>query len=279
MARDRSAAVERAAKHIATMENLYAEESKQSAENSCIYTGAGVYTYSSEQRYDQTVVELQNVTTEKAIENNNLEGKTAVLNFASYKNPGGGFVNGMMAQEEALCYASNLYNILSKLENSYYEYNRQHLNHALYLDRAAYTPGVQFNCGKTVDVLTCAAPNLRPIMRYNSVDSSTIMKTIVARVAFLFSIIEKQHVDTLILGAWGCGVFLNDPYIMAYLMTHFLQKLNGCLKRVIFAIPDAKYKPNYKAFDKMINNPVEAVNDEFVKHLLPYLEEYEKYLK
>ena len=37
------------------------------------------------------------------------EGKTAILNFASYKNPGGGFLSGSRAQEESLCHSSFLH--------------------------------------------------------------------------------------------------------------------------------------------------------------------------
>lgn len=279
MKSDKTILAKRAEDHVAYMQSIYAREIDSSAARTVEYTGSGVYQYTKNKRYENTTVELQNVTTEVAIANNDLEGKTAVLNFASYKNPGGGFIRGMMAQEEALCHASNLYNILNRFENTYYKYNREHLNRALYLDRALYIPDVKFMSGKQVDVITCAAPNLSPIMKYNSVDSETVMKAIISRVAFLFSIIEKQQVDTVILGAWGCGVFMNDPYVMGYLLTHFLQDLNGCVKKVIFAVPDAKHKTNYKAFDKMINNPVEGANDEFVKHLLPYLTKYEKYLK
>lgn len=276
---DKTILAKKAEEHTSYMQNIYANEIDSSVARTVEYTGSCVYQYAKNKRYENTTVELQNVTTEVAVANNNLEGKTAVLNFASYKNPGGGFINGMMTQEEALCHVSNLYNILKHFKNTYYKYNRDHLNRALYLDRALYIPDVQFTSGKQVDVITCAAPNLSPIMRYNSVDSETVMKTIISRVAFLFSIIEKQQVDTVILGAWGCGVFMNDPYIMSYLLTHFLQELNGCVKKAIFAVPDAKHKTNYKAFDKMINNPADGANDEFVKHLLPYLAEYEKYLK
>lgn len=63
------------------------------------------------------------------------EGKTCVLNFASFKNPGGGFLKGTVAQEEYLCQNSTLYNVLSRF-TSYYEKNRLSTNDAL------YSPGI-----------------------------------------------------------------------------------------------------------------------------------------
>ena len=69
--------------------------------------------------------------------------KMAVLNFASYKHPGGMFLQGSCAQEESLCHASALYNVLSKCQ-SFYDWNNQHKNRSLYLNRALYSPDVPF---------------------------------------------------------------------------------------------------------------------------------------
>ena len=268
----------RAQEHTTIMNSLYSTEINSSINRTIEYTGSGVYTLcNSEKRYYYTDIELQNVTTSQAIANNDLHGKVAVLNFASFKNPGGGFIHGMMAQEEAICHDSFLYNVLSQ-KTSYYGWNREHLNSGLYRDRALYSPDVIFSSGKMVDVLTCAAPNLGPIIKYNKPVIKDIVKTQIARVAFICSILEKQQVDTVILGAWGCGVFKNDPYTIAYLFDYFLSMLDGHFKRVIFAIPDAKYKPNYKAFDYMINKPHDLY--EIIKpgKLLEELSNYEKYL-
>ena len=71
------------------------------------------------------------------------DGKTAVLNFASYKNPGGGFLSGSRAQEESLCHSSFLYNVLSRFP-TYYGWNQNHLNRSLYENRAIYSPRILF---------------------------------------------------------------------------------------------------------------------------------------
>ena len=92
------------------------------------------------------------------------------------------------------------------------------------------------------------------------------------------SILLKQQVDTAILGAWGCGVFKNDPYVIAYLTMHFINKMNGHLKTVIFAIPDAKFKQNYQAFSKAVQDYKSLEKISSVKAILPVLQEYERYL-
>ena len=95
--------------------------------------------------------------------------KTAILNYASYKHPGGYFLGGSSAQEEALCHESNLYPILLAFDDTYYAWNRQRLNRALYLDRAIYTPDVVFekdDSRKLADVITCASPNYRTAHKF-----------------------------------------------------------------------------------------------------------------
>ena len=101
--------------------------------------------------------------------------KVAVHNFASATNPGGGVVWGSSAQEESLCRCSTLYPVLNQksLLTNYYDFHRSRQN-PLYTDRCIYTPSVKVIKSDTdyperldsnrffdVDVITCAAPNLR----------------------------------------------------------------------------------------------------------------------
>ena len=72
------------------------------------------------------------------------DGKIAALNFASYKHPGGMFIKGSSAQEESLCHASFLYNVLKEFEDSYYKENRKNLNRSLYTNKALYSPNIKF---------------------------------------------------------------------------------------------------------------------------------------
>jgi len=178
---------------------------------------------------------------------NTLSDKVVVLNFASYKNPGGMFMNGSSAQEESLCHSSYLYNILSsnaKHISEYYEWNRNNLNKGMYTDRAIYTPNVRFfnknGESRLADVITCAAPNKSVALRYNNFTADENSQALQKRVEFIQWIIENidRDIDTFITGAWGCGVFKQDPVETAkYFISTFLA---GTLNEVVFAIPDDK---------------------------------------
>lgn len=170
----------------------------------------------------------------------------AILNFASYKNPGGRFIEGSSAQEESLCHRSNLYNILTTSFKDYYEWNRSNLNRAMYENRALYIPDVIFDEKYKADVITCAAPNFKAASRYQQVTREENDRILKDRISFLMSIIASHNVETVVLGAWGCGVFGQDPETVARMFKEELE-IHG-VKNAIFAIID---EPTYKIFKKV----------------------------
>ena len=177
-------------------------------------------------------------------------GKVAVLNFASFTNPGGGFIYGAMAQEEAICHSSTLYNVLSE-NKEFYEQNNSFINDGLYKDRALYTPSILFigeKGSRVVDVITCAAPSKTEAMSHG-IPKDTIDRTMKKRIAFMYDVALSNQVDTLILGAWGCGVFGNDPEKVCKTMIAYCPKEMS----VIFAIPGGI---NYEAFNKVMESEV-----------------------
>lgn len=243
-----------AKKHVIKTEAELEGEIKASAKASAIFTG-----HSSEiEALDKSIrttpcevimMDADTVTAAFAAG----RGRTCILNFASYKHPGGGFLHGMMAQEEALCHASNLFNILRMFDNKYYGANRTELNRGLYRHRALYTPNVLFNAvgGRTAafDVLTCAAPNWSAAGRYGRVTREENDAVVHERMAFMLNSMANGNPDTIILGAWGCGVFKQDPVKVATSMRYWLEKLNVAT-RIVIAIPGATSK-NYKAFNSV----------------------------
>ena len=127
--------------HTLQMQNKYGEKIAKVISKSIIYSPNKVF-LSIKEKYDNIDISLVSEDNVSAIFNYS-EGKTAVLNFASYKNPGGGFMAGSRAQEESLCHESFLYNVLRSFV-FYYKQNTLNLNRGLYTNRAIYSPGVFF---------------------------------------------------------------------------------------------------------------------------------------
>lgn len=178
--------------------------------------------------------------------------RIAVLNFASFKNPGGMFMEGSSAQEEHLCHESTLYPVLESFDKSFYEYNREHKNKALYRNRCLYTPDIVFTNSKgkerMADVITIAAPNAGAA-RKNDVSEDIIEATMAERIKIIYEIAVDKKIDILILGAFGCGVFKNDPYVTAKQFAEIGNSYFG--NTLVFAIPDDKH---FDIFRNIISN-------------------------
>ena len=185
-----------------------------------------------------------------------------ILNFASYKEPGGMFLKGSSAQEESLCHISNLYNHLAN-EWHYYEVNNTDLNKGLYRNRCVIHRNVMFEIPRKFDlmvrpfnVITCAAPNATAAKKYQNVSDMECKNALLDRAAFLYSVLEQQtDIDVLIFGAWGCGVFGNDAEAMANIfkelfirMPNYKHSPHNIL--IIHPIPDNK---NYNKFVNAYN--------------------------
>lgn len=168
-----------------------------------------------------------------------------ILNFASAKNPGGGFLNGAMAQEESIAASSCLYKTLL-LHEEYYRRNRA-CGTMMYTNHAIYSPEVVFfRDGKfrllqepvTASVLTLPAVNMGQVMlRGESVEQAEqVMKR---RMELSLAIFAKQQNKHLILGAYGCGVFRNDPKKIAKWWQELLaDSFAGVFETIVFAVLD-----------------------------------------
>lgn len=251
---------ESAKKHTRAMDEKFKIEEVNSINTQMIFEDT--YTFESMAEYRTLPVEsLVCKDVESAIRDElkilKHGARLAVLNFASFKNPGGGFIRGSMAQEEALCHCTNLYNILEK-NQEYYEYNRQRLHRGMYENRALYHRGVIFTGTGSeekkglIDVITCAAPNLAPAIRYhNGVTKEENSEVLKSRIGFLRDIAEEMGVNVIILGAYGCGVFKQDAREVAQLFKRYFG--NTTVKRVVYAIPDER-SLNYRAFKEIFNS-------------------------
>lgn len=200
------------------------------------------------------------------------ERKIVVLNFASATNPGGGVKNGSSAQEESLCRCSTLYPTLDRswLWSKYYSVNRAARN-VLHTDACIYSPGVvicktddsipkRLNPDHfvTVDVITCAAPNLRKAPgNYHNPEAGDVVRITpqelyrihLQRAKHILHVAAHNEVDSLVLGAFGCGAFANDPHIVAQAYHAAIEEYKGRFSEIEFAIYCRDYETeNYIAF-------------------------------
>jgi uncharacterized protein (TIGR02452 family) len=147
-----------------------------------------------------------------------VDKNVCILNFASAKHPGGGFLRGSMAQEESIAYVSTLYHSL--VGNDMYEINKEDSKNGLYNDIAIYTSEIcVFKLDRDdkdyiepfyVSIISCPAVNKLDAKRKN-VEESTIYDKMIERIRLILETAKTHKVDVLILGAFGCGVFGNDP--------------------------------------------------------------------
>lgn len=177
-----------------------------------------------------------------------LGGITAVLNFASARNPGGGYLNGAQAQEEALCRASALYTCLLEARE-FYDHHRAHRD-PFYTDRVIHSPGVPvFRDDRgglldepyTTGFLTAAAPNAGVVRRTTPQRTAELPQALATRAERVLETAAAHGYRRLVLGAWGCGVFQNDPAQVAGAFRALLGpggRFAGAFEHVVFGILD-----------------------------------------
>jgi len=203
--------------------------------------------------------------------------RVCVLNFASATNPGGGVVNGSSAQEECICRCSTLYPCLNTdtMWNVFYKPHRRAGN-PLYNNDCIYTPDVcvfksdtnfpeLLSCDAwwNVNILTCAAPNLRERpsnamnpcagSRATKITRAELEKLLTSRIRRIFEVAVVNGNEVLILGAFGCGAFRNPPEIVAKVFNQVMQEFLGYFDMIEYAVYHTeREKGNFEAFMRVI---------------------------
>lgn len=188
-------------------------------------------------------------------------GKVAVLNYASARNPGGGYLNGAQAQEETLCRGSALYVTLRRAPE-YYAHHRAERG-AFYTDRVIHSPGVPVfrdDRGRLLDTpytagfLTSPAPNAGVIRRTAPESAHLIPAALASRAERVLEVAAVRGYRRLVLGAWGCGVFQNNPAEVAGVFRALLAdggRFAGHFEQVVFGILDRDdASPTRTAFER-----------------------------
>ena len=174
------------------------------------------------------------------------EARIAVLNFANAFCPGGGVQGGANAQEECLCRSSTLYPALnwSYMHNNFYDYHDE-LDTPLASDTLAYTESIVI-C-KTdedipqrlpaeewteVDAIIAAAPDLN----YKTLPDAALFGYHLKRALHILTVAAARGADILVLGAFGCGAFRNNPVVVADAYRTALSLFLKVFRKVEFAV-------------------------------------------
>ncbi|MFC5663033.1 TIGR02452 family protein [Kitasatospora misakiensis] len=199
-------------------------------------------------------------------------GPVGVLNFASARNPGGGYVRGARAQEEDLCRSALLYTCLLEAPD-YYEAHRASAD-LRYSHRVIVSPEVPVIRGDdggllarpyAVTFLTSPAPNagqlaLRAAKEGGGGDGVDVRGVLAERAERVLAAAARHGIRALVLGAWGCGVFRNDPAEVAEAFEQALARYGAAFDRVVFAVWDrSPVSPNRAAFEARFGGRGEVV--------------------
>ena len=201
-------------------------------------------------------------------------GRVAVLNMASHSHPGGGWLKGAMAQEEAMCYRSSL---ALSLHRRYYPWKQR---------MGIYTPDVvvirsDVPSGHTllvpdvapadlpvVSVLSIAAPRcpeVRRIRQTINAGAAVVERTVYADPAVRDLLKDKMRLclrmaaqrghKLLVLGALGCGAFRNPRREVAHCWLEVFREAEfqgGWWEEVWFAVYDRKNEGNFEVFEEIL---------------------------
>ena len=181
----------------------------------------------------------------------------AVLAFASFTNPGGGYIQGYLGQEATLCADSYLYNVLDKQRKWYGENRRRNINCELYRNRALVVPAVRFDRNHVhayADVIVAAAPNAKRARQEYRVSDDALLDALRDRIRFVLAICDELGREKLVLGAWGCENNGFDAEAVAELFRKELASGDFKVKQVFFAVPSTRWDEDFAKFEHVLAN-------------------------
>lgn len=198
------------------------------------------YALSKADSYERCITVTKQTTYDAMLDLYDDVNSVCVLNFASFFKPGGGFLKGAYTQEESLCHVSGLYPVLKDLDIYKERYDRDKVPEE-YTSEVIYSRGVPFtstpgsiSSPMLVDVISCAAPNCTrvPISKMDRVE-----RAIKERLTACYILPYLNGCEGLVLGAWGCGVFKNNPQFVASTFKMLNDTYGGLYKKVVYAVP------------------------------------------
>jgi uncharacterized protein (TIGR02452 family) len=209
----------------------------------------------SQKTRQETTISVTNETTLQAAQRLVSQyGRVFCLNFASAKNAGGGFLGGSQAQEESLARSSGLY-VCIESQHEYYSTNRA-CGTCLYTNYMIYSPKVpvlRTDDGNLLDApylcsfLTAPAVNAGAVLANEKDNARQIEPVMRQRIEKVLEVALAKGYEVLLLGAWGCGVFQNNPKDIAQYFKDILvenPQWKGIFKHIVFAVYDSSKDKN-----------------------------------
>lgn len=228
-----------AVRHTGLMRAAFAAETAETLEGARIYEeGEGRALPLPEPMAEATETRVVTSFAPEALYRDG-EGKTMIVDPGAFTRPGGAYEDGAFGPEQILCSESNLYPVLCAHKRDFYDKNRDYRRGSLFTDRALYVPEVLFSHeGDTrrADVLVIAEP-IRAYALDNHRSERECDKALADRIETIFRIAAANNVQTLIMGAFGCGRNGYPSAQVIELIRTWIGEHPGAVPRVVFAVP------------------------------------------
>lgn len=250
--------------HTSKMEEIYKDEIEKKIAETVIFRGNPSSEKEIKIKTDSKKIKHHLITSENSVslifnkefQNETKGKKIAILNFASFKNPGGKFLEGSSSQEEILCHNSYLYNVLKGHNTNYYIPNQRNTNKCMYKDIALYSKDILFinNLPSIsvlnkyekdkysfdpviVNVISCSPPNYAAGRKYHNISYFDNMQYCSNRIKFIKYICEKENIEVLVAGAFGCGSFRQPPKSVSFYFYETFMYQTKKLTDIYYPVP------------------------------------------
>lgn len=245
-----------AKQNLALMRGAFANETKATIGGAVIYEDGEARALEVPQAEDgaQTSTRVTSDFTIKVV--HRTKGKTAVVDPCSFTRPGGAYEDGSFGPEQILCSESNLYPVLQGMKAAYHDGNRGYSSGQLFTDRAMYLPAVTFVRDGDIshaDVIAIPEPNRQRALENHRSEAEASV-ALANRIESILRIAADQGVETLIIGAFGCGPLGFEADVVIDLFKAWFAAHPGAIANVVFAVPRA----SFDAFDEAFGEEVEV---------------------
>lgn len=248
---DRQERARQAARHTGLMKNVYGADIDATIQSAAIYEdGDGRELAVPEPAFESTHTTVTTDFASKALYGT--QGKAVIIDAGAFNHPAGNYETGAFGPEQTLCADSDLYPVLCGLKESYYEKNHGWESGQLFSDRALYLKDVVFSSNgepRRADVVVIAAPNRTHALE-NHRSPEGCDQALEFRIEAALRVASQGGAETLIMGAFGCGVLGNSDEKVTGLVKTWLDAHPGVFKTVVFAVP----RGSYRAFEAVFGH-------------------------